>query len=201
MQPDMWQEAKDTLMSGSVCVLPTDTLYGVTALAANNDAVEEVYKIKNRDHDKPCILLCGNIEQVKELTTTQAQGVFGFLDTLWPARVSVILPAEIDDLRHLHRGKKTLGFRIPNRTELKEMLVETGPIIAPSANTQGSPPAENTAQAKEYFGDSVDYYLDIGDLSGKSSTVIDVSTGTLQINRAGAVDIDTIQSIWSEHHF
>jgi L-threonylcarbamoyladenylate synthase len=73
--------------------------------------------------------------------------------------------------------------------ELRALLRETGPVIAPSANPQGMKPAGMIAEAKAYFGDTVDFYVDSGRLSGEPSTVVRVEEGNLTVVREGAVKI------------
>ena len=65
------------------------------------------------------------------------------------------------------------------------MLLKTGPLIAPSANPEDLPPAQNILQAKKYFGDSVNVYVDGGEIMGKASRIIKLhKDGTTNILRA-----------------
>ncbi len=91
---------------------------------------------------------------------------------------------------HLHRGSGTLAFRVPDNAKLRELLNETGPLIAPSANTENNPPAETIEEAQAYFGDSVDVYEDAGTLHGNPSTLIKIEHGRVIILRKGAVEIN-----------
>jgi L-threonylcarbamoyladenylate synthase len=84
----------------------------------------------------------------------------------------------------LHRGTKTLAFRLPSSQSLRTLLIETGPLIAPSANPEGQAPAQNITEAKKYFGDLVDFYLDGGEIHGKASKVIKLhKDGSIHILR------------------
>jgi len=86
--------------------------------------------------------------------------------------VSVVLDCPHESLSYLHRGTKTLAFRVPAHASLRELLVKVGPLIAPSANAEALPPAKSISEAKKYFGNLVDLYLD-GDLvTSKASKVI-----------------------------
>ncbi|MDP3729453.1 MAG: Sua5/YciO/YrdC/YwlC family protein, partial [bacterium] len=69
------------------------------------------------------------------------------------------------------------------------LLKKTGPLVAPSANPQGLTPALTIAQAKKYFGNHVDFYVNAGTLRSKSSTLVAIEKGNLIIKRFGAVKI------------
>jgi L-threonylcarbamoyladenylate synthase len=85
---------------------------------------------------------------------------------------SVILDCPEDIFSYLHRGTQTLAFRLPASANLRELLLKTGPLIAPSANIEGLPPAKNIEEARNYFGDAVDLYMDGETIAGKASRVV-----------------------------
>jgi len=112
------------------------------------------------------------------------------LKKLWPGKVSIILPSLLKKFSYLHRGTKTLAFRLPQLKWLRNLLKETGPLVAPSANPEGLPPAVTVSQAREYFGENVDFYLDGGELSGSPSTLIQIKKGKIIIKRKGSGKIE-----------
>ncbi len=63
-------------------------------------------------------------------------------------------------------------FRLPSPKPLRNLLLKTGPLIAPSANPEGLSPSKNIEEAKKYFGDSVDFYVDGGEIEAKASKLI-----------------------------
>ena len=75
--------------------------------------------------------------------------------------------------KYLHRGTKSLAFRIPTSPELRKLLEKTGPLVAPSANWEGRKPASTIKEAQKFFGPNVEFYMDAGRVIGKSSTLID----------------------------
>jgi tRNA A37 threonylcarbamoyladenosine synthetase subunit TsaC/SUA5/YrdC len=90
----------------------------------------------------------------------------------------------------LHQGVGSLAMRIPRNDKLQALLEKTGPLLTSSANPPGDPPATTITAAKEYFGDSVDFYLDGGDLTGhQASTIIRVVDDAVEIFRPGAIAI------------
>jgi L-threonylcarbamoyladenylate synthase len=178
------------LQHGAVGVLPTDTIYGIVARAADRAAVERLYHIKHRE-GKPGTLVAANIAQLHELGI--AQKYLDQVASLWPNPVSIVLPAAAP-LAYLHQGKDSLAVRVPSDPQIRRVLEQTGPLLTSSANQPSDPAANTIAEAETYFADQVDFYVDGGDISGRSpSTVARLSAdGTLELLREGAVPIADI---------
>ena len=174
----------EILKSGGVGVMPTDTLYGLVGSAFSKQAIERIYKIKNRDVSKPLIVLISKISDLKkfdicntfhhgEKCLDSVQSVQSLtLNKFWPGKVSIILPCASTKFKYLHRGTKSIAFRFPKSKSLIEVMKKTGPLVAPSANPEGLKPAENIKQAKKYFKDAIDFYLSSGTLKSKPSAII-----------------------------
>lgn len=146
------------LRGGGVGILRTDTLYGIVAQADNEAAVERVYEIKGRTPTKPPIILIGAMDQ---LLNSYDEATMNRLKEYWPGKVSIILPAPHAP-KWLVRSGDSLAYRMPDNPELRELLLRTGPLIAPSANPEGLPPAMNINEAVAYFGEEVNFYVDGG---------------------------------------
>lgn len=181
----MDQDVVKLLKSGTVGVIPTDTLYGLVSSALNEETVERIHKIKDRSANKPFIILISSLEDLKLFDIQLDEKIKKFLNQLWPNPISVVLPVPEDKFTYLHRGTKSLAFRIPQTSELLSLLKETGPIVAPSANPEGEPPAQTIEEAKNYFGDLVDFYLDGGKLSSSPSTLIKIEDNKIITLREG----------------
>lgn len=183
----MFDEAVHKLnVVGAVGVIPTDTIYGVVARAADETAVSRLYELKHRDH-KPGTVIAASIDQLVELGLKARY--LKAVEQYWPGAVSVIIPCG-PELTHLHQGKFGLAVRIPDNTELTELLSQTGPLLTSSANHPGEPAANTLDEARACFAGEVDFYIDGGDLSGhKPSTVIRIVDDAIEIIREGAVMI------------
>ena len=188
---------EEILKSGGVGVLPTDTLYGIVGSALNKKSVLRIYKLRKRNPKKPMIVLIGDMRHATwkkfgmKLSTTH----YKLLTRLWPNAVSVILPLPAGrqgagKFAYLHRGTKTLAFRFPKPKWLRELLKKTGPLVAPSANWEGKPPAKTIREAKKYFSDKIDFYVDAGRLAGKPPPLIRITpAGDAVVLRKGAVRV------------
>lgn len=173
---------------GSIAVIPTDTVYGVVARAADQAATKRLYELKSRDN-KPGTLIADSIDQLVDLGIKRRY--LTAVEQFWPGAVSVIIPTSEPTISYLHQGKMSLAIRIPDDKKLRELLKQTGPLITSSANPPDQPPAEIIQQAKDYFGNQIDYYQDGGNLAGREpSTVIRIIDDAVEVLRQGAVKID-----------
>lgn len=146
------------LMAGGVCVLRTDTLYGIVARAADEAAVQRVYHLKDRDEAKSPIVL---IADVAQLFDPLPPAYLPLLADGWPSKTSIIIPS-IHAPKWIRRENDSVAYRMPATAALRELLAITGPLIAPSANPEAHVPAMSYDEAYDYFGDAVDFYVDGG---------------------------------------
>lgn len=180
---------------GAVGVIPTDTVYGVVAQAADKQAVIRLYELKKRE-GKPGTLIAANLKQLEELGLKHRY--LKAVESYWPGAISVVIPAADPALEYLHQSRMSLAVRLPADPKLQKLLEQTGPLITSSANAPGQPPASTIEQAKAYFGDQVDFYIDGGNLSGREpSTLIRIIDDAIEVLRQGAVKIDETGKIVS----
>lgn len=173
---------------GAIGVIPTDTVYGVVARASDMAAVNRLYELKKRNA-KPGTLIAASLSQLEELGLKHRY--LKAVEQYWPGAISVIIPVADPSLKYLHQGKMSLAVRIPDDQELLKLLEQTGPLLTSSANHPGEPTATTMLQAKKYFSENVDFYIDGGDLSKNlPSTIIQILDDAVDVIRPGAVKID-----------
>jgi L-threonylcarbamoyladenylate synthase len=176
-----------TLNDGGVVVIPTDTIYGIVARITDQRAVERIYRLRGRVPEKPCIILVSEPWQAND-TSLWTNEHKKLVDKYWPGPLSLVTPTTEKTPEYLHRGTNTLAYRMPDHAQLRKLLGATGPLIAPSANREGDPPATTLAEAQAYFGDTVDGYVDGGSLANHvPSTVVRVKNDKPEVLRHGAV--------------
>lgn len=191
-RPKSYQVTKvsQILLADGIVIVPTDTIYGMLASASSKKAIEKLYVLRKRDTKKPCIVLISQISDLESFGIKTSQKVQNILHTLWndtdsisqkrktlqaygvlsiefeinSHAITVVLPAPSNSLMHIHRGKKSIAFRIPSRrTErgrnLHKIINVVGPVLAPSANISGEEVAQRVRDAKKFFGPKVDMYL------------------------------------------
>ncbi len=178
------------LRRGGVLVAPTDTLYGVLGNALSRSTVARIERIKGRSREKPFIILLGSVRNLGRFGVSPSVSERKILDRLWPGKVSVVFQCRGERFRYLHRGTKTLAFRVPKKKMLTVFLKHVGPLVAPSANPEGKRPARSIREARNYFGEKVDLYIPGGTLRGKPSTIIMMHSGKVKVLRKGAKQIN-----------
>lgn len=180
-------ELVDLLLSGSIGVIPTDTLYGLVCLASDESAVQQLYSLKRRDK-KPGTIIAANEQQLVDLGLKARY--LKPVAKYWPNPISIVIPCTFD-LPYLHLGVGSLAVRIVNNVPLRQLLEKTGPLLTSSANLPNEPEAPNITVAQQYFGDKVDFYVDGGDLSNAlPSTVMRVIDDAIEVLRQGSVKIN-----------
>ncbi len=169
------------ICKGNIGIIPTDTLYGICASADHPQSIEKIYQLKGRDHDKPLIILISNITQLDEFVS-QSPLERKLASRYWPGPYSIVFPSYIEHLGYLHRGTKSLAFRLPDSPELTQLIDKTGPIVAPSANPQNKPPAQTIDQANDYFPHGIDFFVDGGRVNSPPSKLLKIENGrTIQL--------------------
>jgi L-threonylcarbamoyladenylate synthase len=154
--------------------------------AADEAAVARLYEVKHREN-KPGTLIAANIDQLVELGLKERY--LKAVERFWPGAVSVRIPHQPNYLVDPATG--TVAVRIPDYPELLDLMKQTGPLQTTSANIAGDPVAVKLSEAQAYFSDTIDFYVDGGDLSGRPpSTVIQVIDDAIEVVREGAVKID-----------
>lgn len=177
----------DLLKNGAVGVIPTDTLYGLVCLASNRTAVQRLYAIKCREQ-KPGTVIAANIEQLVDLGIPKRY--LTAVQQYWPHPISIVVPTA-PALAYLDLGKMSLAVRIPEAIEITTLLQRVGPLLTSSANMPSEPPATSMEEARSYFGEKVDFYVDGGDLSSREpSTIIRVLDDAVEVLREGTIKIN-----------
>lgn len=181
--------------TGKIGVIPTDTVYGLVCAADLPEAVKRLYGVKNRD-TKPGTLIAANIDQLVDLGIPRRY--LTAVEQFWPNPISVVVHAgNLPKETHLENG--TIAVRIPKDEKLAKSLLKTGPLLTTSANQPGEVPATTIDQAKNYFKDELDFYVDGGDFSGReSSTIIRIIDDAVEVLRQGATKVNEKGEIENE---
>lgn len=176
-------EIAQSLREGGVLLLPTDTIYGLHALATDADAVERIADLKGREETKPFIVLASSIEQLREIGIAADPELLNALDAIWPAPLTAILPLE-----HpipASRGASTLAVRIPALDWLRGLVSRTGPLVSTSANRSGEPFATSPDVVARDLHGRMDGVVDGGIRDGEPSAILDLTGSEPRFIREG----------------
>lgn len=168
--------------------MPSDTIYGLSARAEDQAAVEKLHKLKKRDSIKPFIVLISDISQLTRLNVKLNN--LEPVEKYWPGALSVVFEAPAAPA-WLTRSTGSLAVRLPDSPALRDLISRVGPIVSTSANKAGQPAIDNPRQAQLAFGENLDFYVDGGKLANRlPSTIIKLNSSGIEVLRPGAVKID-----------
>lgn len=195
-------EAAESLRRGNLAILPTDTVYGITADVSNDDAVRAIYAAKHRNPDFPCQLLFGRAPAVIERYAEVTSQARVLVDALGPGGWTIIVPAREGWDSPALSGGRTVGFRlVPVEVTLDVLDALGGPVAASSANVAGRPSPITCTEAIAQVGAHCALAIDAGATTeGIDSTVIDLAGPDPLIRREGAIDRATVARILKLTH-
>lgn len=187
---DTSEQAAEALRRGELVLLPTETVYGLGADAANPEAVAAIFEAKGRPRFNPLIA------HVADAATAETAGVFNaqakaLAEAFWPGPLTLVAPirdtTRVCDLARA--GLDSVALRVPAHAGARAVLAAFGgPVVAPSANRSGRPSPTTFADAVEETGFAVAAAVDGGACAvGLESTVVSVLGGRVSLLRPGAV--------------
>jgi tRNA threonylcarbamoyl adenosine modification protein (Sua5/YciO/YrdC/YwlC family) len=188
--------AARAVRSGSVVVLPTDTLYGIGADAFNSSAVASVLAAKGRGRDMPVPVLVGSWTTIDGLVNYVPSVLRDLIEAFWPGGLTVVVEHAPSLAWDLGDARGTVAIRMPLHPIALDLLAETGPMAVSSANVSGQPPAVTAQQAYGQLGESVSVYLDGGEAPvGQPSTILDLTGQVPIVLRQGAVSLAALREV------
>ena len=193
-----YAQAVDILKSGGVVAFPTETVYGLGALATDEAAVDKIFKAKGRPSDNPLIVHIGTKEEVGNYAQSISKAAEMLMDAFWPGPLTLVferVPGVIAP--NVTPGVSTVGVRVPNHPVALNLLRELkGPLAAPSANRSGKPSPTEANHVKEDLDGLIPLILDGGRTGvGLESTVIDMTTTPPIILRPGGITREMIEKL------
>jgi L-threonylcarbamoyladenylate synthase len=189
------EAAAAVLRRGGVVAYPTETFYGLGALARDEAAVERIALAKGRPEGKPLPLVAADramVEQIAELGPLAAR----LADRFWPGPLTLVLPARPGLARAVTAGAGTVGVRVPG-SEVARALSRAagGPIVSTSANASGGAPPARAEDLEPGLRARLDGVLDGGPAPGRlPSAVVAVEGGRVRLLRAGAIPFDEVRA-------
>jgi len=187
--------ALEILRSGGLVAFPTDTVYGLGALAFNQQAIESIYRAKDRPIEKAIPILLGDVTDLDQVADSVPALARRLAARFWPGPLTVVVPKRVD-LPPAVSATSTVGVRIPDHEAARALLRLAGPLAVTSANLSGRQSPRTTGEVILQLGGRIPLILDGGETPGGiSSTVVDVTGPEPVILRAGPVTLEQINSI------
>ncbi|MCR8969175.1 L-threonylcarbamoyladenylate synthase [Facklamia sp. 7083-14-GEN3] len=192
-------KAAELLKAGELVAFPTETVYGLGAIATNSEAVAKVFKAKGRPNDNPLIVHVANQDQVKELVEEISPLAQSLMDSFWPGPLTIIFPLTKGKVADNVTGdKKSVAIRMPNQPLTLELIRLVGtPLVGPSANLSGKPSPTCIAHVLHDFKGKIAGIInnaqDLTDV-GVESTVVYPHSDRVDVLRPGHITPSQIQS-------
>ncbi len=185
------------LIAGKIVAIPTETVYGLAANALDENAVTEIFKIKNRPFFDPLIVHISDINEVEKYSTYFPEKAKKLAIEFWPGPLTLILPKNkiIPDL--VTSGLPFVGLRVPNHPLTLKLLKELPfPLAAPSANPFGYVSPTTAQHVKDQLGEKISYILDGGpcEVGLESTIVMFENNENPVILRLGGLSIESIEN-------
>ena len=165
------EETVKVINRGGVVISPTDTVYGMLADAFNVDAINRIYSIKEREREKPLLIL---LKDSKFINILCEGSIPDIIKAKIPGELTFIMPLKKIIKKDFLYLKDTVALRIPKDDYMEKLLKLTPPLVAPSANPTGYGVIYDGNKLVELYKDKVDLIVNCGTIEKKlPSTLYD----------------------------
>lgn len=183
----------DTLENDGVIAFVTDTVWGLGCLPESRKAVKKIYEIKNREAEKPLILMSNEVYNLLPYVKPVPMVAQRLIKAHFPGALTVVLDKTSLTPDYMTSGMKTVGIRVPDNAVFAEIckIIPNHVLATTSANISHEPPALTYQEAVDCVGSKVGYIVrDYGYKSlGIASTVIGIVNDEVKIYRQGAIEL------------
>lgn len=189
------QAALEILQTGGIVAFPTDTVYGVGALAFDNAAIESIYTAKDRPIEKAIPILIGDLSDLEKVAEDIPDMALHFAARFWPGPLTCIVPKK-QTLPPAVSATSTVAVRIPDHPDARALLRAAGPMAVTSANLSGQPSPSTALDVYQQLNGRIPLILDGGKTpGGVPSTLVDCTGDEPVVLREGPISLDKLRSL------
>lgn len=186
------------LKTGNIGIFPTDTVYGIGCNCFNINAIDNLYKVKQRNYNKPINVLVSDIDMVNKLVTDINPIEQKLMEVFWPGSLTIVFNKSkiVPDL--LTSNLNTIGIRMPNNKICLDLINKLGnPIATSSANIADEEPLKSiNDKLITDFNNKVSFVIDEGYIkNGIPSTIVKVENNEVKILRQGDITLKKIMEV------
>jgi len=172
-QAETIEQALQTLRAGGLVAFPTDTVYGVGALAFDGPAVESIYAAKDRPVEKAIPILIADVSDLDKVAVDVPSMAAILAAHFWPGPLTLVVPKQ-PTLPQAISANETVAVRIPDHPVARALLRAAGPMAVTSANISGQPSPNDAADVMRQLGGRIPLIIDGGTTpGGVPSTLVD----------------------------
>lgn len=189
--------AVEVLNAGGLVAFPTDTVYGLAALAFEPVCIERIFEAKGRDTTKAIPILVGTLEQLSQVALMLTPAADKLAQRFWPGALTLVVPRHTS-LPDVLSPIPTVGVRMPAHPYALELLRRAGPLAVTSANLSGQDNPRTAQDVLAQLDGRIALVVDGGAApGGVPSTVVDCTGEQARILRHGAITDEEILKIIS----
>src|SRR5215216_5664187 len=186
--------ALNVLQAGGLVAFPTDTVYGVGALAFDAKAVESIYLAKDRPIEKAIPVLIGDPADLEKVGTDIPDSARKLAARFWPGPLTILVPKRMD-LPESVSATATVGARVPDHEVARSLLRAAGPMAVTSANISGKQSPVTAQEVYDQLKDRIALIIDGGKTpGGVPSTLVDCTSAEIKVLREGPISLDELFS-------
>jgi L-threonylcarbamoyladenylate synthase len=184
---DTLPHALSVLKAGGLVAFPTDTVYGLGALAFDGKAIESIYTAKDRPIEKAIPILISDLSELEKVGIDIPDAARRLASRFWPGALTILVPKR-RDLPESVSATATVGVRVPDHEAARALLRAAGPMAVTSANLSGSLSPVSAEAVYEQLGGRIPLIIDGGGTpGGVPSTLVDCTAPDLKILREGPI--------------
>lgn len=199
LDKDLQSKVKNVLENDGVICFVTDTVWGIGCLPESKIAVKKIYQIKNREQEKPLILMSDDIYPLFYYIKNIPKVGQKLIKRHFPGALTVVVEKSENTPDYITSGFDTVGIRVPDNELFAEICrcIKGRVLATTSANLSHEPAALTFDEANKFIGDKVDLLIyDYGySAKGIASTVVGFNSNDLKIYRQGAIEIKENQNL------
>lgn len=191
---DVLTRALEILRAGGLVAFPTDTVYGVGALAFDGKAVESIYTAKDRPIEKAIPVLIGDRDDLDKIAMDIPKFARILASRFWPGPLTILVPKK-PDLPQSVSATSTIGVRVPDHEIARALLRAAGPMAVTSANLSGQTSPTTAEEVFAQLGGRIELIIDGGKTpGGMPSTLVDCTKNEIRVLREGPITEEELRS-------
>jgi L-threonylcarbamoyladenylate synthase len=192
--PSAILHAMDVLNRCGLVAFPTDTVYGLAALAFSQECIERLYVVKGRNHTRAIAILLSQVDQLGQIAINLTSEARKLAEKFWPGPLTLVLTRN-PSVPAILSPEPTIGVRIPDHPDALRLMNHTGPLAVTSANLSGEPPANSAQEVLAQLNRRIHLVIDGGPSpGGVPSTVVDCTRPGFRVLRPGPITEEQLQA-------
>ncbi|MEL6406348.1 MAG: L-threonylcarbamoyladenylate synthase [Chloroflexota bacterium] len=187
--------ASQVIIEGGLVAFPTETVYGLGANALNAEAVERIFKAKERPANDPIIVHVDDLDKLRLVARDIPDIAYTLAEKLWAGALTMVLKRSdlVPDI--VTAGQDTVAVRMPAHPVALALIRQCGvPIAAPSANRFSRPSPTSAVHVMHDLFGRVDVVLDGGNTDiGVESSIVDLTGSVPTLLRPGGISLEELR--------